>query len=71
MRLVEYINTMSSEDTAAEIAYLLSLQAVRGRAQQVLKAAQEGSLVNFNYDAQRLSAVADFVVGVIRVSLTH
>ncbi|EON96768.1 putative duf1688 domain protein [Phaeoacremonium minimum UCRPA7] len=53
---------MSSED----VAYLLSLQAVRGRAQQVLQAAQEGSLVNFNYDAQRLPAVADFVVGVIR-----
>lgn len=61
------MSVMAGEDN---ISYLLSLQAVRRRAQQVLSAAQEGSLVNFDYDGHRLPAVADFVVGVIRVSLS-
>ncbi|KAI0173382.1 DUF1688-domain-containing protein [Hypoxylon sp. FL1284] len=48
-----------------DIAYLLSLQAVRERAQVVFTAAREGRLNSFEYDEQRMSAVADFVISVI------
>ncbi|KAI1394735.1 DUF1688-domain-containing protein [Hypoxylon fuscum] len=48
-----------------DIAYLLSLQAVRDRSQIVLKAAREGRLHNFEYDEKRMTAVADFVISVI------
>lgn len=51
-----------------EIAYLLSLQAVRDRSRLVLQAAEEGALNSFDYDAQRMPEVADFVLGVISVS---
>ncbi|KAI1372221.1 DUF1688-domain-containing protein [Hypoxylon crocopeplum] len=47
------------------IAYLLSLQAVRERAQVVLAAAREGRLHSFEFDEERMSAVADFVISVI------
>lgn len=50
-----------------DIAYLLSLQAVRDRSQIVLKAAREGRLHNFEYDEKRMTAVADFVISVIEV----
>lgn len=50
------------------ISYLLSLKAVRDRAQLVFQAAQEGGLKNFDYHAEKLPAVADFVIGVINVS---
>lgn len=52
-----------------EIAYLLSLQAVRDRSRLVLQAAEEGALNSFDYDAKRMPEVADFVLGVISVSL--
>lgn len=49
----------------ADIDYLLSLQAVRERARLVFQAAQEGTLNNFEYDAEKLPAAAEFVIGVI------
>lgn len=56
----------TSEDQ--DISYLLSLQAVRDRAQSVLRAAEEGALSNFDYHSERMPEVADFVLGVISVS---
>ncbi|KAI1849766.1 hypothetical protein JX266_004715 [Neoarthrinium moseri] len=54
-----------ADTTNSDIAYLLSLQAVRERAQLVLQAAKEGSLNSFEYHEDRLPAVADFVIGII------
>ncbi|KAI4867516.1 DUF1688-domain-containing protein [Hypoxylon rubiginosum] len=48
-----------------DIAYLLSLQAVRERSRIVFAAAREGRLHSFEYDEQRMSAVADYVISVI------
>ncbi|KAI2620091.1 DUF1688-domain-containing protein [Hypoxylon sp. NC1633] len=48
-----------------DVAYLLSLQAVRERSRTVLAAAQGGRLHSFEYDEQRMSTVADFVISVI------
>lgn len=50
----------------SEVAYLLSLEAVRQRAQTVLRAAEAGRLNNFNYDAHRMPEAADFVVSTIQ-----
>ncbi|KAI1761835.1 DUF1688-domain-containing protein [Hypoxylon sp. FL1150] len=48
-----------------DIAYLLSLQAIRERSRIVFEAARNGRLHSFDYDEQRMSAVADFVISVI------
>ncbi|EXJ90478.1 hypothetical protein A1O1_03581 [Capronia coronata CBS 617.96] len=48
-----------------EVKELLSLQAVRRQAQKVLAAAERGELLHFDYDADEMSSVADFVSGVI------
>lgn len=61
---------MPFQDNASlpsEIEYLLSLQAVRERAAKVFAAAQQGALVNFEYDASKMSTVSDFVIDVISV----
>lgn len=50
-----------------DISYLLSLQAVRQRAQLVFEAAQQGSLHSFEYDTTRLPDAAKFVISVIEV----
>ncbi|KAH7240391.1 hypothetical protein B0J15DRAFT_553263 [Fusarium solani] len=57
---------MTSAAVDPAIQHLLSLQAVRERSQLVFRAAQEGSLRSFQYDAQRMPHVADFVIGVIK-----
>ncbi|KAH8693211.1 hypothetical protein BGW36DRAFT_302345 [Talaromyces proteolyticus] len=49
-----------------DIAYLLSLEAVRERAKTVLRAAEAGSLNNFDYHKNRMPEAADFVVGIIQ-----
>ncbi|KAH8668829.1 hypothetical protein BX600DRAFT_460779 [Xylariales sp. PMI_506] len=49
-----------------DVDYLLSLEAVRERAQKVFQIAKSGSLTNFNYDEARLPEVAEFVIGVIQ-----
>ncbi|KAF7553545.1 hypothetical protein G7Z17_g3552 [Cylindrodendrum hubeiense] len=46
--------------------YLLSLQAVRANASKVLDAANNGELIHFDYDDQRMAVVADFVTDVIK-----
>lgn len=51
----------------SDVQYLLSLQAVRDNAGKVFAAAKEGNLVNFEYDADKMSNVADYVIGVITV----
>lgn len=51
----------------ADIEYLMTLQAVRDRANLVQKAAEQGELTHFNYNVARMPAVADFVAGVIAV----
>ncbi|KAH8201495.1 hypothetical protein TruAng_004343 [Truncatella angustata] len=51
---------------SSEINYLLSLQAVRERSQLVFQAAKEGSLDSFDYDEQRMSEVAKFVINIIK-----
>jgi hypothetical protein len=49
------------------VKYLLSLQAVRERAQVVWQAAQAGDLSHFDLHKDKLSDVADFVISVIKV----
>lgn len=51
----------------ADIEYLKSLQAVRERAQLVLKAAEQGALSHFRYNPARMPAVVDFVARIISV----
>ncbi|KAF4126090.1 Protein of unknown function (DUF1688) [Geosmithia morbida] len=53
---------MSADDT---VNYLLSLQAVRQRAHSVLSIAEKGSLNSFDYHADRMPTVADYVIGII------
>lgn len=50
-----------------DIEYLKTLQAVRDRANLVQKAAEQGELTHFNYNAARMPAVAEFVADVITV----
>jgi hypothetical protein len=52
---------------SSDIAHLLTLRAVRERAELVFQAAKEGSLNSFEYDAQRMPAVAEYVIGIISV----
>lgn len=48
--------------------YLLSLQAVREKANAVFSLAEKGKLQNFQYHADRLQETADFVIDIIQVS---
>ena len=57
-----------SEVEVDGIPYLLSLQAVRERAQAVLQIARDGALKHFEYDESRMPAVAEYVIGIINVS---
>jgi hypothetical protein len=50
-----------------KVKYLLSLSAVRDRAQIVGEAAQVNKLSHFDVYEERLGEVADFVTGVIEV----
>jgi hypothetical protein len=62
-----------SSTTDTDVSYLLGLEAVRERAQTVLRIAEAGSLNNFDYDATRMAEVTDFVVGImqVRVPTSH
>lgn len=51
----------------SQIDYLLSLQAVRERAQLVFKQAKQGRLNHFEYDETKMPEVADRVVALISV----
>lgn len=51
----------------SQIKYLLSLRAVRERAQIVWQAAEAGELTHFNFHDDKLGDVADFVISVIQV----
>lgn len=53
------------------VKYLLSLRAVRERAQVVWKAAEAGELSHFHLHKDKLGDVADFVISVIQVLTTH
>lgn len=57
-------------DLASDIEYLKSLRAVRERSQIVLEAARKGDLNNFVYDEGRMKETAEFVAGVISVSIS-
>lgn len=52
----------------SDIDYLLSLEAVRERAQQVFSAAKRDELSHFTYHAEKLPGAADYVTSVITVS---
>lgn len=51
----------------ADIEYLKGLEAVRERAHLVLGAAEKNELSHFDYDASKMSEVAEFVARVIEV----
>lgn len=51
-----------------DIEYLLSLEAVRERAQIVFAAAQKNELSHFTYHADKLPEAATYVTSVINVS---
>lgn len=53
-----------------EIEYILSLKAVREQARKVLELAEQGKLTHFNYDREKLSVAADFVIGIIQVKIS-
>lgn len=50
-----------------DIEYLKSLQAVRERADLVLKAAEKDELTHFTYDASLMPQAAEYVAGIITV----
>jgi hypothetical protein len=50
-----------------DIGYLLSLQAVRSRAQTVLNEARNGNLIHFHYDESRMAETASLVTNIITV----
>lgn len=50
----------------SDVNYLLSLGAIRDRAQIVWQAAEAGELAHFNFHEDKLSDVADFVISVIQ-----
>ncbi len=58
-----------SGPTAAEVNYLLSLEAVRERANRVFDIAQGGGLKHFHYRPECLPEVAKVVAQTISVSL--
>ena len=49
------------------IAHLMSLEAVRERAQIVYDAAKKGGLNNFEFHQEKLDDAADYVTGIIKV----
>lgn len=51
-----------------EVKYLLSLGAIRERAQIVWQAAEAGELAHFDFHADKLDDVADFIISVIQVT---
>ena len=51
----------------SEIEYLLSLQAVRERANIVLDIARTQGLNHFQLNEEKLNNTADYVIGVIKV----
>lgn len=51
----------------SHIKYLLSLRAIRERAQIVWQAAEAGQLAHFDFHEEKLGDVADFVISVIQV----
>lgn len=51
-----------------EIEYILSLKAVREQAHKVLELAEQGKLTYFNYDREKLSVAADYVIKIIQVN---
>lgn len=51
----------------SDIEYLLSLAAVRDRANVVFALAEKGKLNHFNYEPKKLDAVADYVSNLISV----
>ncbi|KAF3015249.1 hypothetical protein G7054_g10684 [Neopestalotiopsis clavispora] len=55
-----------ADPVSPDIAYLLSLQAVRERSRLVLQAAKEGSLNSFDYDEPRMTEVANVVIDIIK-----
>lgn len=50
------------------IPYLLSLKAVRERAQLVFQNAEQGKLNHFDYHPEKLDATAKYVMDIIEVS---
>jgi hypothetical protein len=54
----------------SDIQYLKSLRAVRERSRIVLEAARNGGLSNFELDESWMKETAEFVAGVISVSVT-
>lgn len=50
----------------SEAEYLLTLEAIRERSRLVYQAALDGRLNSFDYNSDRMPAVADFVCGIIR-----
>jgi hypothetical protein len=54
----------------SKVKYLLSLRAIRERAQIVRDAAQAGKLNHFDLHEDRMDDVADFVTTVIKVRLS-
>jgi hypothetical protein len=57
-----------SINMVSEVEYLLSLQAVRERANCVFDCAQRGTLNHFHYDADQLPVAARLVAQTISVS---
>lgn len=55
----------------SDIKYLLSLCAIRERAQIVWRAAEAGELAHFDFHADKLGDVADFVISIIQVLALH
>lgn len=51
----------------SDVKYLLSLRAIRERAQLVWRAAEAGDLTHFDFHADKLNDAADFVISVIQV----
>lgn len=51
----------------SDLKYLLSLHAIRERANIVGDAAQAGKLNHFDLNGERMDDVADFVISVIQV----
>jgi hypothetical protein len=50
-----------------KVKYLLSLEAIRGRASIVYKAAQEGKLSNFDFHPEHMEDAAAYVAALIDV----
>jgi Protein of unknown function (DUF1688) len=54
-------------DPQAQYKYLLGLKSIRDGANVVYKSAQTGELTNFEFHANKLDGVADFVASLIMV----